>query len=103
MKRTIEGRRFDTQTAEEIASWDNGHYGGDFNRQQETLYKSPKGQYFVHGEGGALSAYAESHGNSRCGGESLWLVDEDQAFKWLLDHGLDSTAEEVFPQRVEEG
>lgn len=65
MKKVINGKMYNTETATRIASWDNGIYGNDFKSCEEDLYLSKKGQYFVAGSGGAMSSYAQSYGNSR--------------------------------------
>ncbi len=48
MKRIINGERYDTETAE--VDWDNGYYGGDFKRCEETLSRTKKGAWFSCGE-----------------------------------------------------
>ena len=41
------------------------------------LYRSPKGQFFVAGEGGAMSMWSEPVGNNgRGGGSGIRLVDD---------------------------
>ena len=57
MKTIINGRMYDTETAEKIAGWDNGIYGRDFRSCEETLYKKKTGEYFIYGSGGADSKY----------------------------------------------
>ena len=37
MKSIINGKRYDTETAQELASWDNGCNCGDFHECEETL------------------------------------------------------------------
>jgi hypothetical protein len=102
MKRVIAGKTYNTATATEIASDSFGH-GGDFRRWEETLYKSPRGRYFVAGSGGAMTRYARSCGdNTRCGGEGMYILSEDDALGWCEEHGVDAdTIAEHFT--VEEG
>ena len=52
MKRIMDGLRYDTEAAEEIAHWGNGKPSGDFDQCSETLYRTPNGRYFLLGEGG---------------------------------------------------
>src|SRR3990172_2422569 len=69
MKKVIDGKIYNTETAELLHEWDNGMYGNDFGRCEEALYRTKKGAYFIAGEGGAMSRYARSCGsNSTCGG-----------------------------------
>jgi len=103
MKRVIDGKLYDTGTALEVATWNNGHYPGDFHRCEETLYGTRKGAWFLHGEGGALSAYAEAHGNDRCGGEALVPMTREQAFEWCQQRKVDpDVIQEHFSDLVEE-
>ena len=38
MKKIINGRKYDTETAKEIGYWSNGYPCSDFNHCNETLY-----------------------------------------------------------------
>ncbi len=102
MKRIINGKRYDTESAEIIASWSNGYNPGDFNYCDEDLHKTKKGAYFIAGDGGALSKYAESCENGSCSGEGIRVLDEDQAFAWLEQTGNTEALESEFPNRIEE-
>ena len=67
MRRIIDGRMYNTETAVEICGISHSHYT-DFHHYEETLYKTPKGAFFLVGEGGPLSKYARSLGNNSRGG-----------------------------------
>ena len=73
MKKIINGKRYDTKTATEIASAWNGCSRSDFNFLLETLYRTDGGAWFLAGEGGALTKYAEvlEGGRSHCGGKDI--------------------------------
>jgi hypothetical protein len=91
MKKVIDGKVYDTKTAECIGNWDNGCYGGDFHRCEESLYKTKNGQFFIAGEGGAMSKYSQSSGeNSWGGGEGMELLSEAEALAWCEDHDIDA-------------
>lgn len=92
MKKIIDGKTYNTETATRIANWDNGYYGNDFNACDESLYISPKGTYFLAGEGGALSKYARSVGSGRCGGDGMEVLTKAEALRWCEDHGVDADA-----------
>ena len=62
MKKIIRGRQYDTEKAQRIGSWDNGHSGNDLDYTAETLYRKRPGEYFLEGCGGARSRYAEVDG-----------------------------------------
>lgn len=57
MKQVIEGKRYDTATAQEIGSGGGKAYPGDFHYYRESLYLTKKGPFFLAGEGGPLSRY----------------------------------------------
>jgi len=87
MKKIIEGALYNTETAKVIGNWDNGLYGRDFNRCSETLYRTKAGKYFLHGEGGGNSIYAEHCGNNmRTSGEHIEPMTPAAASEWAEEH-----------------
>jgi len=103
MKQIIDGKMYNTDTADEIASWDNGCYGNDFNACEEALYQTKKGVFFVYGTGGPRSKYAQSFGsNSFGGGGGFNVLSSDEAFEWLQDHGCTKALETYFADLIEE-
>ena len=103
MKKLINGKMYNTETAEEIATWSNTYYSSDFHYCQETLYKTKKGAYFIFGKGGPLSPYAQpSGGTGRTGGSDIVAFSKEEAFAWLELHDLTEEAEEEFPDHIEE-
>lgn len=95
MKAIIEGRRYNTETAYEIASYSNNLGRGDFNNYSETLYKTKKGVYFLAGEGGAASKYSWSCGNGSIGGDGIIVLSVQEAFDWAEQH-MDIDAMEIW-------
>jgi hypothetical protein len=103
MKRIIDGLKYDTDTAALIAEWDNGIYGSDFKSCEESLYKTAKGAYFIAGEGGPMSKYAQPVGNNGMGsGSGLEPLDREEAFAWLCEKGFEEVAETEFPDLITE-
>ena len=83
MKKIISGKLYDTDTAKKIASKAHGEGPRDFRHYTEVLYKKRTGEYFLYGEGGPMSRYAESAGlNQWSGGEKLIPLDYAAATKW---------------------
>ncbi|WP_347273236.1 hypothetical protein [Candidatus Kuenenia sp.] len=75
MKKVIDGKIYNTETAELLHAWSNGKYTSDFGYIKESLYRTKKGAYFIAGEGGAKTGYARACGsNSVCGGEGIDVV-----------------------------
>ena len=58
MKKIINGKLYDTSTAHLVGEWDNQLYGNP-DYAAESLYRKRTGEFFLHGEGGARSRYAQ--------------------------------------------
>jgi hypothetical protein len=83
MKKIINGRKYDTDTATEIYKWSNDYGMSNFNYEIEYLYIKKSGEYFIHGRGGAMSKYSKrSDGNCTCGGEDIIPLHGAEAFNW---------------------
>ena len=102
MKRVIDGKRYDTERAQEIGSWWNGYGNNDFKYCAETLYITAKGNYFLAGNGGAMSKYAESHGNSTCGGCGIFPLSREEAFLWAQENLEPKDFQEHFSDMIED-
>ena len=82
MKKIINGKRYDTDTATLIGSAGYG-YPGDFDYWEENLYCKKTGEFFIHGEGGAMSKYSRKTGNNEwSGGEEIIPISLDEAKEW---------------------
>ena len=103
MKKVIDGKIYNTETAELLHEWNNDKFTSDFGYCEESLYKTKKGAYFIAGEGGAMSKYARSCGsNNTCGSDGLEVVSEAQAMQWLEEHGGSNILTEKFADKIEE-
>lgn len=86
MKKIINNKRYDTETSREIGS-DSYSNRRDFHYWCETLYCKRTGEYFLHGEGGQASKYAETVGqNEWSGGERIIPLSYENARQWAEDH-----------------
>lgn len=86
MKKIINGKLYNTETAKCVGS-DRYSYPRDFHYWCETLYRKKGGDYFLHGEGGPASKYAEKvDSNGWSGGESIIPMNIDEAKKWAEVH-----------------
>lgn len=84
MKKIINKKTYNTETAIEIASWDNNRSRTDFDFCEEVLYKTKRGDYFLYGEGGAATMYAKYNGlDSTYGSWNIIPYSENDAKKWL--------------------
>lgn len=86
MKKIINGRLYDTETAKMIGSWSNGLGSSDFHYCTEDLYQKKTGEYFLYGSGGAMSAYGKSYGGGWCWGNDIIPMTEKEAKVWAETH-----------------
>lgn len=101
MKKIINGKRYDTETATEVAQQTWGHHG-DFARKEETLYKTKNGAWFLHGKGGPATEYAVFDGNTATGGQDITPMTQEQAQEWLENNGFTDEIEQEFPENVQD-
>ena len=84
MKKIINNKLYNTDTAKEITAYDNGYSGRDFKAVHEILFKKKTGEYFIYGWGGPMSKYAKSVGcNSWSGSEDITPLTVDEAKAWM--------------------
>jgi len=101
MKKVINGRRYDTDSAKKVA-FNQYSYPSDFHWWRETLYRKNTGEYFLHGEGGPLSRYAETTGQNQWeSGEKISPLSVETAQKWA-EECLDADEYEKIFGEVEE-
>ena len=87
MKKIINGKRYDTDTATEVGYWQNMGDTRDFHYICETLYRKRGGEYFLHGEGGAMTHYSQSYGTNSWGfGERIMPLTPKEAQEWAEEH-----------------
>lgn len=103
MKKIIDGKIYDTSTAKEIAFWCNAGTWRDFTHKEETLYRKKTGEYFLFGEGGPMTNYAEYSGpNSWGSGERIIPLSFKQAKEWAEEHMEADDYESEFGEIVED-
>lgn len=83
MKKVINGRLYNTETAKHIGNQGNGLGWNDFRCIDEDLYLKKTGEFFLAGEGGALTKYAEVTEHGRCAGSGIIPLTEDEARDWV--------------------
>lgn len=103
MKKVIDGKMYNTETADEVATWSNHYYPNDFHYCEESLFRTKKGNWFLYGEGGAMSAYSRSVGNNgRGGGSDIRALTPDEARQWLEEKDQVEELERYFGSEIEE-
>ena len=100
MKTTINKKIYDTDKATFIGKWDNGY--PPENAQDyavEELYMTADHEFFIHGRGGARTAYGRDEGfNSWVGGEEIRLLPVSTASRVVRKH-LPEKYHELFGEK----
>ena len=94
MKKIINRKLYDTKTAKFIGS-DSYSNPSDFHYWSEKLYLKTNGEFFLYGEGGPRSQYAEQV-EMRCwtSGWDIIPMTRDEAQNWAEKHlGVDKYIE----------
>lgn len=87
MKKIINGKVYDTETAKKVASWYSDYGLTDFHYYEESLYRKKTGEFFIYGEGNAASPYSIRCGqNEWCGGEKIVPLTFVEAQEWAEKH-----------------
>jgi hypothetical protein len=87
MKKIINGKSYNTDTAQEIGYYDNGMARSDFGWCEERLYKTSKGAYFLAGRGGPMTKYSRRiGGNCSTGDSDIIPQSECEAKEWAEQH-----------------
>lgn len=101
MKKIINGKLYNTDTARQIGSWDS-NITDRLYWVNETLYQKQRGEFFLHGEGGPGSKYAEPSGQgSWSSGEKIIPLSYNAAQAWAEEY-LDANAYQAAFGPVEE-
>ena len=86
MKKIVEGKRYDTETATLIGEYGSGSHG-DFERIHEGLYRTKTGNYFVAGSGGPKTRYSvQVEQNCWSGSSDIYPLKQDEALEWAQAH-----------------
>ncbi|KWZ95983.1 hypothetical protein HMPREF3224_01019 [Anaerococcus hydrogenalis] len=102
MNKVINGKRYDTEKAELVGNWTNGHRYGEFQYECEKLYRKKTGEFFLYGSGGPMSSYAVPSGNNNWTGSSkITPISVDEAKEWV-EKNLDADDYEKYFE-LEEG
>lgn len=101
MKKIINGKKYDTATAQKLGFFDNNELG--FSSVEEILYRKRTGEFFLLGEGGPMSKYAVSTGGGNwAGGTAIIPLSWEAARAWAEEH-LDAAAYEgIFGEVAED-
>lgn len=86
MKKIINGRLYNTDTAQYIGYSENGYMPGDVHFTREELYRKKNGEFFFYCQGGAFSQYSEPCDGGTCAGSTIILTTDEMAREWAEEH-----------------
>lgn len=102
MKRIINGKRYDTDTAKFIKTYSSGLSISDFRYYDESLYLKKTGEFFLYATGNGASKYAGQYGDLRGPGEKIVPLTLDEAKAWVEKIEDPDLYEELFEISDEE-
>ena len=101
-KKIINGKKYDTETAEKVGRRCSGSSTSDFSYWCQTLYRKRTGEFFLYGEGGPMTGYARSCGDNNWGwGDEIIPLTKKKAKQWA-EWNLDGDEYEAIFGEVEE-
>lgn len=87
MKKIINNKMYNTETAKYIAEFSEGT-GRGFSDFTESLYQKKTGEFFIYGSGGPMSKYSKHTGeNTWSGSSDIEPLTPDDVKDWLSSHG----------------
>lgn len=97
MKTIINGKRYDTDTADLLCEEPCPFQPGDLKWHGTNLYRTHKGAFFLAGRGGAMSRWRESlGGNGWTGGSGIQPITAEEARNVLEWAGATDVIEALF-------
>lgn len=102
MKAIIDGKRYNTETATLVADTANGPDTANFRFEWERLYRTKNGTWFIAGEGGPYSTYAQRKGNTQYGGQAIRPLSPEETLAWLERHQKTEAIETYFGSQVQD-
>lgn len=102
MIKVIDGKTYNTKTAKEIDHYSNGLGCRDFRNLNERLYITKKGNFFLKGEGGAMTKYSRPVGDMTDGGDGIIPLSKMEALEWMENYGAVQDFEAYFSDIIED-
>lgn len=101
MRKTINGKLYDTGKSELIADNFSGYLMNDFRYCYERLYKTEDGRFFIHGDGGPWSDRTSFLGERYASREAIIPVSEATAKAFSEEYLSADDYEAVFGEVAE--
>ena len=102
MRKIINKKMYDTDTAECVEEFENTPYKSNFHYYKKMLYRKKTGEFFLYGYGNGATSYRTEYIGGTCSsGEKIIPLTEEDAKEWVEAYGCVSTYIELFGE-VEE-
>lgn len=82
MKKIINGKKYNTETAKCVGNGTSNCGVTDFRYFDESLYLKKTGEFFLHGKGGGMTKYAIEVCGSMMGSEKIIPLSQQEARAW---------------------
>lgn len=104
MKAIINGKRYDTEKADHVATASSDLPRNDYGWWEESLYRTKRSkQFFLAGEGHARSHYARNLGGGSYGpGDKITPLSREDALAWAETHLSADEIEQIFGEDIED-
>lgn len=102
MEEIINGRMYDTETAQKKGTWANTWNDNDYSQVIETLYQKKNGEYFLECIGGPNSTYGDYCRGQNWGRTFLKPISSDDAIQWAKNK-LSTDEYEALLDKISEG
>lgn len=103
MKKIINGKVYDTATAQCVGEWSNGYTRRVPMWHEEALFRKRTGEFFIYGEGGHRSQYAKEVGTRQwSSGERIMPLTWDEARGWAEEKLSADEYEGIFGEVAED-
>lgn len=97
----INRKKYDTKKSTLLGRWSNGLGGSNHRWCVEELYKTPNGNYFIFGDGGPASPWAEHlESGGRIEGSDIRALTKDEAYEWAENKLDEDETELLFPEMI---
>ena len=97
MRKIINKKMYDTETAECVEEFENTPYKGNAHYYKELLYRKKTGEFFLYGHGNARTKYAAvTIGGMYSPDEKIIPLSEEEAKNWMEQYGNVDTYIELF-------
>jgi hypothetical protein len=83
MRQVIDGKAYDTSTADKLGEASSILARTDFRHWEEALYRTKRGAYFIAGGGGPMTRWAIPCDKGTSGSEGIKVLTETEARQWV--------------------